>query len=229
MKIIAECGCNWGNFEAAKEMIKNLRMINCDFAKFQLFSKEYARVNGIEPYLSVQMGEMKELVKYGINIGQKVFFTPFDEERVSWIGQYEIPAIKTRFRDRFNAELIKSIIYLADEYKFIWFISIDEDPEIYKRKLISVMNSKGIPISLSDIPRFEPLFCIPEYPADPRKYMFHKMFSLKRLSDHTNNSQLLRLAKQLDFHIVEKHVMLNEDCLERNWSILISELGEVIK
>ena len=229
MKIIAECGCNFKDIAEAKEMIKKCRASTVDFTKFQLFSKEYARVNGIDDYLSISTGEMKELVKYGINIGQKVFFTPFDVERVSWIGQYEIPAIKTRFKDRYNVELIKSIIYLSEEYKFIWFISIDEDPEIYKRKLISVMNSKGIPISLSDIPRFEPLFCIPEYPADPRKYMFHKMFSLKRLSDHTSNSQLLRLAKQLDFYFVEKHVMLNEDCLERNWSILISELGEVIR
>ncbi len=39
--IIAEIGVNWdGDFNLAKNMIKNAKMVGCDAVKFQAFNKE---------------------------------------------------------------------------------------------------------------------------------------------------------------------------------------------
>jgi len=38
----------------------------------------------------------------------------------------------------------------------------------------------------------------------------------------------LKIGKILNFGWVEKHVKLNDDCLESEWSVNIDDLGEVI-
>jgi sialic acid synthase SpsE len=221
MQIIGECGCNWKDIAEAKEMIKNLRMIGVEFAKFQLFSPKYAQDNKIPEYLSVSFGEMKELIDYGLSIQQKVFFTPFDVERIGWLQKVKVPMLKIRHADRFNLAMIKYLIEIVNDYRPMLVFSLSEAPQFYKEYLVRQLGADVTKIM------FVVLFCVPKYPAKIDDYIKNDMFHLRAVSDHTPDLQLMRLAKRLGFGLFEKHVKLSENCLEKDWSVFIGELASV--
>lgn len=208
MKVIAEIGCNFKDMTEAKEMIKKCHEVGVDLVKFQLFSRRYALDNKIPVYLSLEFDQAKELFDYGKSIGQEVFFTPFDVERVSWCKDIGVKYIKVRFADRFNKGLINTVI----KTKIPWFLSVR--------------------VAISDYSEPELLYCVPNYPATIWNYL-ENIPTFESYSDHTPDLRLMKILKTIDkdnnlFNYVEKHVKLREDCLESKWSVFIEDLGEVI-
>lgn len=209
MKIIAECGVNWKDIAEAKEMIKKCRSHGIDLVKFQLFSKLYAEVNKIPVYLSVEFDQAKELFEYGKSIGQEVFFTPFDTERVGWCEKIGVKWYKVRYVDNNNLNIIIAITQTNKPY----FISVHPNKPIRMGQTNDwVLN------------------CIPEYPARLYDYLKYDVFLRgEGISDHTPDLTLIKMAKQSIFNRwIEKHVKLRQDCLETKWSVFIDDLGKVI-
>lgn len=224
MKVICECGCNFKDMTEAKEMIRQCHKINANLVKFQLFSKEYAEKNGIDRHLSLTFDQAKELFDYGKSIGQKVFFTPFDVERVDWCYDLGVKQVKVRCADRFNKELLTRIYTIFGKDVDL-YISIMNDVEDYVEEL----RDKDIPIYLP----FHMLYCVPFYPANIEDYLCDQSEFILAYSDHTPDLKLMKIMKILDpknspYIRIEKHVKLREDCLESKWSVFIHELGEVI-
>lgn len=206
MKIIGEVGCNFKDIKDAKLYIQKLREISVDLVKFQLFSLEYAKQNDIPEYLSLTFDQAKELFDYGKSIQQEVFFTPFHINRIDWCEKIGVNYYKIRFADRFNLDLIDSVINTNKD----WFISIGLWADV------------PVGVSNRDI-----LYCVPHYPATIWKYL-DNLSNAESISDHTPDLRLMKIAKIIGVNWFEKHVKLRQDCLESEWSVFIHELGEVI-
>ena len=85
---------------------------------------------------------------------------------------------------------------------------------------------KSTPLNFWDGFKMFPLYCVPEYPA---LFYDYKMVCLG-MSDHTNNTKLLNLCKNMGTVYFEKHVKLDGTApVENDWSVSFSELEEVLK
>jgi len=203
MNIIAECGCNWHSLDEAKLMIQKAHDIGCWAAKFQLFSEQYAEAHHLPRYLSLSKGSADFLFDCGNDAGIEVFFTPFDVERVEWCEEIGVKYYKIRFADRNNEELI-DCVDLTDK---VFFISSD--------KVMDYL--EGIT-----------LYCIPKYPAKAEDYDNECIMYFKGVSDHTNDLRLLKVCNVYGFEYFEKHVKLDDDCLESAWSVTFEQLAEAL-
>jgi len=204
MNIIAECGCNWHSLDEAKLMIRKAHDIGCWAAKFQLFSEQYAEAHHLPRYLSLSKGSADFLFDCGNDAGIEVFFTPFDVERVEWCEEIDVNYYKIRFADRNNKELIDRVD-LTDKP---FFISSDK----------SMGYLEGID-----------LYCVPTYPANIADYDNEAIMYFTSISDHTADLRLLKISKFYGFEWFEKHVKLNDNCLESAWSVTFEELAEVLQ
>ena len=207
MKIIAECGINWRNLKEAKLMIKKSKEVGCWATKFQLFTKKEAPNLLFRLYL--RKWEVAELFNYGKEIGQEVFFTPMYLKAIDWCEDIGVNYYKIRFKDWFenNDKLIAKIM----ETKKPTFISL---------------NKTVLPRPLHKF-----LFCVPEYPAYELDYFDSRKNIIpffNGISDHTKSTDIIRyFGPEVEY--IEKHVKLNDDCPESDWSVTFEELAEVLK
>lgn len=215
MKIIAEVGCNHTSMEEAYQFIKESKRLGLFATKFQLFSKEMAQSVKVPEYLSLSKVDAMELYDYGHCIGQEVFFTPMDVERVGWCENIGVNYIKVRHKDNSNRELYNSI----KKTKKFTFISINEYNDLWQNFI--------------DYKRGIFLYVIPKYPAKIEDYLIpHKLIhNYQGISDHTPDTRLLKLCKAFkEIEYFEIHVKLdNTEPLEDKWSVSFSELAEVLK
>ncbi len=215
MKIIVECGCNWDSIKEAKQMIRLAQDSGCFGAKFQLFSKEMAKKAKISNHLALTYDEAKELYDYGQSIEQEVFFTPMKPFYVDWIVDIGCSYIKVRHMDNNERELYLKI---KKTHKFT-FISINSANEIWR--------------NFVDYNRGAFLYCVPKYPA---KYIDYNiglniLDHYNGISDHTPTLRLLKEFNKNfndDFYF-EKHMCIDKDCLEADWSITFEELKSMLK
>jgi len=218
MKIIAECGCNWTSIKEARQFIREGKKLGLFAIKFQLFSKQMAKDVKIPEYLSLSKLEAMELYEYGHTIGQEVFFTPMDVERVEWINELSIHYVKVRHKDNLNRELFKAI----KKTKQFTFISINEYNDLWQ--------------NFVDYKRGAFLYCVPKYPATYEDYLpdpsdISGLNHFNGVSDHTPDCKLLKdiMNDFTDSFYFEKHVCLTKDCLEADWSVTFEELKEALQ
>lgn len=217
MKIVAEAGINWNTLEEAKLMIEKAKEVNIDYVKFQLFNTDIIRNNTLYGVLRTRILNKEaatELFDYGKDIEQPVFFTPMFLEAVDWCIEMDVPIIKIRFDDRYNIHLIRKIL---DTDKRI-IMSTDRQYE-----------SLGLVMSNKD--RIDFLLCVPDYPASAEDYKLDastfQFFS--GISDHTSDLELAHKALQFGANILEKHVKLDDNGIEKNWSVTFEEITERLK
>jgi len=209
MKIIAECGVNWRSLEEAFLMIKKAKEVGCWAAKFQLFKpSQIDKKLPLDLYLTKE--DAKLLFVYGKSIGQEVFFTPMFLEAVEWCEEIGVNYYKVRYKDRSNFNLINKIKDTLKPY----FRSINNDYSV----------------GIDEIP----LFCIPKYPAKLIDYLFEGSNEYRGISDHTSDLELLKLFYEKyegwdNDRYFEKHVKLDDDCIESDWSVTFEALAEVLK
>lgn len=207
INIIAECGCNWDNMADASDMIIEAKKSGCWTAKFQLFTRKEAP--DLPEHLYLTKHRAKWLFNVGKDIGIPVFFTPMFLEAVDWCEGIGVSMYKIRYKDRENMELIEKVLDTGKPC----FISIDFIPQLKGKQI-----------------RY--LYCIPKYPATREDYGLPSDFwwNYMGISDHTPDTKLL---KDMLFHrtveYFEKHVKLDDDCLESAWSITFEQLVEVLK
>ena len=219
MKIIAECGCNWRNFDDVWDMIIKAKEIGCWGVKFQLFTKKEAP--NLPKHLYLTKERARILFEYGKGQGIEVFFTCMFPEAVDWCELIGVNYYKIRYADRNNKELQRKIVDTNKPF-FMSFLPFGSGGVIWRKMII--------------------LNCIPEYPALLEKYTAWKDMLYTHghgVSDHTSDLELLKLTKNNKFvklwdeegydYYFEKHVKLNDDCLESAWSCTFEELEEVLK
>ena len=216
MRIIGEMGCNWDSIKEAKQMIRLAQDSGCFAAKFQLFTKEMAKKAKISPHLALTYDEAKELYDYGQSIEQEVFFTPTKPFYVDWIVDIGCSYIKVRHMDNNDRELYLKI---KKTHKFT-FISINSANEMWR--------------NFVDYKRGSFLHCVPKYPAKYEDYDIgsNRLINYGGISDHTPTLKLLKNCDKffIDDNIYfEKHLCIDKDCLEADWSITFEELKLVLK
>lgn len=198
----------------AFEMIRKSKEVGADYVKFQIFKKEHIENHPQFEKLKemiLDFNTVKLLFDYGKENGIEIFFTPFFPEAIDWIEKIGVSLYKVRFSDQNNYQLYKR---LKKTRKTILVSCQDPKDTLY----LNLSNyQKNV--------RF--LYCVPKYPAKDKDYNplstdFHG------ISDHTPNLSLYQNSKDR-FEWFEKHVKLNDACIESNWSVSFDELKEVLK
>lgn len=196
-------------------MIRQSKAVHAAFTKFQLYSWSEIKddpglIRDHEQEIMLTRDTAKELFEYGKQINQKVFFTPMYLEAVDICEEIGVDLYKIRCADRHNITLIRKVL---DTDKRI-IMSIDRQYE-----------PSGL--VLTHTHRIDFLLCVPKYPASVADYMLNKSTfnHFSGISDHTPNLELARQALKTHYDIIiEKHVKLNDTCIEKNWSVSFSEL-----
>lgn len=193
--------------DEAKLMIKKAFDVGCFAAKFQLFNREVAP--NLPEHLYLTKEQARELFEYMKIFPEPlksfpVFFTPMFEEAVDWCEDIGVNYYKIRYKDSPNIKLINKI----------------------KKTGKPCFISSYIPYRMDN---FISLCCIPEYPANVLRYLYHliKCRKFEGISDHTIDLEMFRkLQGYYDYW--EKHVKLDNDCLESDWSVTFEQLAEVL-
>lgn len=208
MRVIAECGVNWRSFDEARLMIQKAKDAGCWAAKFQLFTKKEAP--NLPEHLYLSHGQAEMLFDTGKHeVGIEVFFTPMFLEAVDWCEQIGVNYYKIRYTDRHNKKLLKKI------------------RKTKKFTMIS-MNLEEIKKKYKNFLWYLPLFCVPKYPAD--LYDYYQGWLFDGYSDHTPDLTLLKDMFSMPWiKVFEKHVKLDENCIESAWSVTFEQLKEVLK
>lgn len=211
MKIIVEAGCNWHTIEEAKLFIDKSKELGLFATKFQIYNDDVIKDSEHYDFLkSIQLDyeKAKELFDYGKSIGQEVFFTPMFLEAVDWCEEIGVKYYKVRFKDNNNRLLLSKT--MKTPYKKTVFISANDGVYKYHKDRVRV------------------LYCIPKYPAKRKDYYKEYLYAYHGVSDHTKGTKLLKEAKKFGFEYFEKHMKLNDDCLESKWSVTFEQLTEVL-
>lgn len=213
MRVIAECGVNWSNLKEAQEMIKQAYYAGAWAVKFQIFNNKIALKAGISHQLVIGKEKAGALLNYGKEVGIPIFFTVMYPEAMDWLFDLGVPFYKIRLADNTNCKLLIRILMTDKPF----FISLNKPQD----NILGVRTDKALK-----------LFCVPKYPSLLGDY--DSYFKMKNhfngISDHTADSLLLTYALKINFiDYFEKHVKLNNRCLESNWSITFKELKEVLE
>lgn len=210
IKIIAECGVNFHNLDEAFLMIKKSKEVGCWATKFQIYNDEVIKNSEHYDFLkSIMITEPEAilLVQYGHMIGQEVFFTPM-YDCIAWLDTIGVNYYKIRYKDRQNLNLINKI----RETKKPFFRSMDfDDEDLYDDNINEYT-----------------LFCVPKYPAKRRDYFREYLYAFDGISDHTKGTKLLKEAEDFGFEYFEKHMKLDNNCIENEWSVTFEQLKEVL-
>ena len=217
MKIICECGCNFNSLNEAMKMIDKTKEIDAFLCKFQLYNAENIKKSKDYKFLNeIMINEKmaKILFEYGKSIEQEVFFTCFYPKAVDICDRMEVKYYKIRFFDRNNLIIYRKI---KKTNKPI-FVSCNDPKDTIFYNMSRYQE------------RIHFLYCIPQYPAPMKLYLQHwnnNIFS--GFSDHTKNTELLKIAKDMNVDWFEVHVKLDDNCYEKAWSKSFKELKEVLE
>lgn len=197
VKVIAECGVNYSNFEEAKLMIAEAKKSGSDYVKFQLFNEETIADSPfkerLEP-LILDEDKVKTLKDEADKCKIGFVLTPMYPEAVDIVAKYA-DAIKIRFKDHENEALI------------------DKAVETGKTVLMSVPapllghGDRTWPF----ISRVYQLYCIPRYPPEPEDFNLDQACACKGFSSHFPHTLFdLAFAINRIYNdvFIEKHVML---------------------
>lgn len=194
-------------------MIRQSKQAGASYSKFQLYS--WTEIKDAPDIIREDLQKImltrdtaKELFDYGKQINQKVFFTPMYPEAVDICEEIGVELYKIRFGDCYNYDLIYKVLATHKEV----LMSIDRDYRAMEFK-----HNRRIAF----------LYVVPEYPAQPKSYKLtptiFEYFS--GISDHTPNLELARKALKLNPDIIiEKHVKLDDNCIEKDWSVTFDDL-----
>lgn len=196
MEIIAEIGQNHnGDMSLAKELIKLARDNGADVAKFQLFSAEklFERENNpwFEYNKSTQLSKdnVEMLIEYSNKLGIEFMASVFDEERLSWLEEFNVKRYKIASRSINDVDLIESVL-------------MTDKPVIIS---LGMWNKKEFPKFIGNVEGY--LYCISKYPTAYEDLQFNSVNFNDYLgfSDHTIGINAACCALSRGAKVIEKH------------------------
>ena len=194
--VVAEIGVNWdGDFELAKEMIKNAKEAGCDAVKFQAYQEEIVKDHPEKTRLvksAISKNNVETINEIAQSIGIEWFCTPMYLEAVDFLEPY----VK-----RFKIREIDSRILLQNKSSELF-------DKIYKTNKEIIISSESSPKDCkyySD-PRVKWLYCVPKYPCSIADLDFS---NIKDFNSYSNRCPVIiaPLASAINgAKIIEVHI-----------------------
>lgn len=227
--IVAEISCNHnGNIEGAKKLIDAAIWAEADAVKFQTYTPG-----------DLTTPDNKELWA----LYEKAM-TPreWHEELFDYCNRAHMPAFSSPFS-------VHAVEYLEREigpevYKIA-------SPEALRKDICDAVAKTGKPVILSTgalsseaqvddlVTRLGPdivlLHCIAQYPAKVIDGNYQTILTLKKdgrlvgLSDHSPGHAAPVAATMLGAVMIEKHIKLDDDCIDAAWSLNPQEFADMAK
>lgn len=200
MEIILDFCSNWNTLDNYLKMLSTAKKCGFKHVKLQLFRPD--QVPEAYRRFSLTKQKAKAMFDLATDMGFTCFFTPCYPEAVKWCEEFGVSMYKIRFVDRNFQKLITLI-------------------KATGKPIICSTNERTVPKNNN----WDDMFCIPQYPANARLYDRHYT-EWDGISDHTRGTALLRYVSRNEPHLkwFEKHVYLDENCLEKKWSVPIEEM-----
>ncbi len=210
---------NWNSNRTFISMIGRCMELNIKFVKMQLFKRDTVPKDIQHTHIGIAQAQF--FFNYAKARHIELFFTPMYPAAINICEEVGVNYYKIRYIDRQNLILYRK---LKRTNKPIFVSTNHPDNTLFKN--LKQYKKKDI--------RF--LYCVPEYPADIRDYLFKSRSGIKPLffdgiSDHTNNLDLFKICNQRkDVKWFEMHVCLfKEDAYEAKWSKSFDEIEEALK
>jgi sialic acid synthase SpsE len=211
--IIAELSCNHGgSIDKARLLIDTAKAVGADAVKLQTYkpsdlTNDPALTKLYERALTPREWHA-ELFHYAQSIGITIFSSAFSVEAVGFLESLGAPAHKLASMEIERHDLFNAMVATG------------------KPVLVSTGMTKDV-----DLCRFHGmanvalLHCVSHYPtriedanlkAIPRMKLWHKVVGL---SDHTPGYETAIAATALGASIIEKHLKLDDDCIDAAYSL----------
>jgi len=226
--VIAEAGCNHNSdIELAKRLVDCAKTAAADIVKFQTYHAElmYSRKTPIMAHFRERMGlgddaTMFDLIKatelpYELHPAivrhcdkRKIMFasTPFDEDSVDFLEQFDPPVYKIASFEMVHYPLIRKVARTKKPVILSTGMSSLGDIEKALSVIHQEQNDKVIL-----------LHCVSNYPAVPEDYNLRVIETLKKafntpvgISDHTPGIETALIAVAAGANIVEKHITVDQ-------------------
>ena len=216
IRVIAEIGVNWNSLDIAHGMIRAASQAGCSYCKFQLFNKNTIASSSLKDKLTeliLTESDVKELAQTAKRNKIGLILTPMYLEAVDIADKYGTDFIKIRYDDRENIELISKA------------------QDTGKKVLISMPYMPLEPHRMFN-PCFRYFYCIPKYPPEFEDFRLEVACTMHGFSSHYPNFicdiayAINRIHKDA---MIEKHVKLNNNCIDAKVSVPFNKLADFIK
>jgi len=239
--IMAEIGINHnGDLEIAKKLIAAAKQTGCDAVKFQkrtidvVYTKEelaaprespFGKTNGdLKRGLEFSLEAYKEIDRFCKEQNILWSASPWDEESVDFLEQFNVPYYKIAAASLTDAGLLKKINFLGKPV--ILSTGMSELSEI--DKAVSYINKDNLLI----------LHCVSQYPATPENINLKAILTLRErygvpvgYSGHELDTVISAAAVGMGACAVERHFTLDRKMWgsDHKASIEPDEMKEMIK
>lgn len=219
--ICAEIGINHnGDINICHEMIRQASIGGADFVKFQLYEPKILFAD--EPHLieeaqkcQFSKDQFKQVVDWCYEEGIEWFASVFDEDRLEWTENLEMPIYKLASRSvKKTPEFCKTIAKLGKPV----YASLGMSEDVNILELFEGYDNVKL------------LYCVSEYPASFESYknqpIDYQTSLYEGISDHTLGIETSLIAISRGAGFVEKHFTLSKT-MEGSDHILSIDPGEL--
>jgi N,N'-diacetyllegionaminate synthase len=246
--VIAEAGCNHnGDIGLAKKLIDSAVKSSADIVKFQSYHAElmYSKKTPIMQHFRERMGfgegaTMFDLIKatelpyehhepinaYCHDNNIPFASTPFDEETVDFLEQFDPPMYKVASFELVHYPLLRKVAQTGKPLVLSTGMATLGDIE---NALMVIQREADSQVAL--------LHCVSNYPALPEDYNLRVIETLKRsfdvpvgISDHTPGIETALIAVAAGANLVEKHITVDQTLPgpDHHFSLDVRELCELV-
>ena len=207
--ITAEIGVNWdGDFDLAKEMMKNAKEAGCNAVKFQAFDEKIIGNHSEKTRLmksAISETNAETINELSKSVGIEWFCTPTYTEAVDFLAPY-VKRFKSRFADQNNERLLSKVFATK------------------KQVIISTQNPEKFASAIKT------LYCIPKYPSNFDEIEFDKMPLFYGYSNHCKEKRAVVEAARRGARMLEIHVTPSYDkaFIDNPVSFDMNDLGDII-
>ena len=220
IQIIADIGVNWdGNFDLAKELMRNAKDAACNAVKFQAFEEETVKDHPERDHLlksAISKMNIETINDLAKSVGIEWFCTPMYVDAVEILEPYV-----QRFKIR-EAEG-RSLLEGKDSSLFERVLKTGKEVMASSQK--SPKDTKFF-----DDKRIRWLYCVPKYPCDFGDLNFAHLSDFDGYSNHCPHILAPLTAAVLGAKIIEVHITPNKKTpyLDNPVSFDYSELKELV-
>ncbi|MDP2217204.1 MAG: N-acetylneuraminate synthase family protein [Methanolobus sp.] len=224
--IAAEIGVNFRNLTEARRMIGLAKNAGADTVKFQIYSQEHVKGHPRQRELEeiiLTPEKIKYLKQAADDCGIEFFATPYFPEAVDWLEQVGVKRYKIRYVDRYNSNLINTILKTNKQV----LLSCDCD---YLDDIIH--NHKIFNPGTIDY-----IYCVPEYPPPLEKILFPYDFGDSLYTGYSNHYPSIvpplvaaaRGCEYLETHVKQDKYHNGYKPIDDAVSITFSQLTELYR
>jgi len=224
--LVAEISCNHnGHIEKAKDLIDAAIWAGADAVKFQTYTpgdlcKPDSELWALYEKAMTPREWHEELFEYCRHAHMPAFSSPFSVHAVEYLERtISPPCYKIASPEALRADIVEAIAKTGD-------------PVIVSTGALSSMAQiEDLEVRLGPDVVF--LHCIAEYPAKVIDGNFAALKTLKQngrlvgLSDHSPGLVAPVAATALGVVMIEKHIKIDDDCIDAEWSLNRQEFADM--